>query len=733
MKSVFTHLNKIVKDKQWRTLAIVAFVLMLLGLAFSLLGFLYLQRLATERLYAETQQYMNAQLNQVQTNIDISLDSLVEIAALYSASNDVSAQQLSAYVLSDSKYHSGTVALGWVPKILGEQLAQFEQEVRMFDPDFEVYEVTGHGMPTAVFSKNVVFPIKTIMSIDNKKMMAGLNLASIGSRLKTMNKADRSKDTAITQRIMLYSDRERLYGFQAFHPVYKQTSQQREELAGFILGIYTIKAFIEDVFSVSNHYADIVVYDANTNNQQLLYSSMESIGSVDEVKQLDLTHWAYTLNVADQQWLMVVFPKTNTLIEETHWLPYVALLTGGVITTLLILYLFASLTKARQLNQLSSDLAGTTSQLALQTKLKQQADKANQAKMGLLKAASHDLRQPLHTIGLLTSLLHDSDSEAQRNDLVKRITSAVDEMDRLFLSLLDISLLESNQLTFTKKDIYLQDIFDQLASDFSIQQKQGILEFNVVATSVCVHSDPVLLNRILRNLLSNAFRYTRRGKILLGCRRLSQGVRICVYDTGIGLTSDAQERIFDLFHREREAKEMVDQGLGLGLSIVKELTLLLGIKMGVKSTQNLGSLFYLELPYGNPSKYQHPVALDQHMQVEKHIWLIEDDDATRQSLTEVLTAWRCDVMAFANGTEVKSVLEQSPAPPDIIIADYQMVNETGIELVKIIRTNLGIMIPTIIITGTTDRDVLALIANSQCKLMIKPVSPEVLNNALLQL
>jgi len=733
MNSQTINLKQLFEDKKVRTQAIIALLVLAMGFVLSIAGFVELQTIANERSYLQTQQHTEAQLKQVQTNIDISLDSLIEIAGLYYAAGDVSRSQLASYIASDTKYHSGTVALGWVPKVLGKNIEQFEAEMRQEDPDFSVYEVTGHGMPTPVSQKKASFPIKAIISPDNGSMKAGLNLASIASRQRVMKKAERIQTTAITQRISLYAGSQQFYGFQALHPVFDKNKLGQQQLAGFVVGNYDIQALIEDVFLADNQQLDIALYDANTANQQVLYSSTEQLSTVEQVKQQSRAHWTYALNVADQQWLMVVFPNTGMLASTASWLPFLGLITGGLITLLLTLYLFISLIKTRQLAQLSTDLAGTETQLDIQKQLKQKADKANRAKSGLLTAASHDLRQPLHTIGLLTTLLKDSKNKTERTQLIDNILAAVDGMNTMFISLLDISLLESNQLPTKKKHFYLQDVLDKLVIDFKAKANEKGLSFSSVETSACVVTDQILLGRILLNLLSNAFRYTPNGKVLLGCRRLEEHIRVCVLDTGIGLTEDAQNKVFETFYREKQAKQLSDQGLGLGLSIVQEASNLLELNMGMYSQLGKGSVFYVDVPYGDPALIGEIQIIKQQSPINKLIWVIEDDETIRYGLEKILQSWQCRIESLASGKETQQLLDNNSEIPDVIIADYQLINETGLDLVVRIREHYQQAIPVIMITGTADLQVRKLVEQAGCQFMMKPVKPEDLNKVLHQL
>ncbi len=730
MNTPYSDFKQLFRDKQIRLQALIALLVLAVGFVLSIAGFIALQDIAKERLYLQTQQHVAVKLKQIQTNIDISLDSLKEIAALYHAAGGVSRSQLARYVASDTKYHSGTMALGWIPVIKGKDIAKFEEKVRKDDPNFYVYEVTGHGMPTPVHQRKEVYPVEFILTAENKTMTAGLNLASIASRHKVLKKAQRTQQTAITPRISLYADGQRFQGFQALHPVFEKNNLGQEHTVGFVMGNYDIRALMEDVFLGDSSPVDIALYDANTSSQQLLYSSTVFLDSVEDINNQNRPHWTHTLKVADQKWIMVAFPNLKGSDTAKSWLPYVGLLVGGLITLLLVLYLFVSLVKTRQLAQLSTDLAGTATQLDMQTKLKKEADKANRAKSGLLTAASHDLRQPLHTIGLLTTLLKGSKTEVERTKLIDNILVAVDGMNTMFISLLDISLLESNQLPIHIKHFYLQDILDKLELDFALQATEKQLEFSVVETSSCVVTDPILLERILRNLLSNAFRYTPEGKVLLGCRRQKNHIRVCVLDTGIGLSKEAQQKVFETFYRDTQAKQLSDKGLGLGLAIVQQAAHLLELNTGMQSELDKGSVFYIDVPYGDPALIGATNIVKKQAPIDKLIWIIEDDKTMREGLKTILHSWTCRVESLGSGKEVEYLLDQNGDCPEIIIADYQLINETGLELLIKIRDYYKKDIPAIMITGTTDLKVRKKIEQAGCRFMMKPVKPEELNEIL---
>jgi signal transduction histidine kinase len=724
-------LKRIFKQKNTRFEGIVALSVFTLGLMLSIVGFTELQAISKERLYLETEKYTRAQVEQIQTKLNISLDSLKNVAALYSSTDAISTAQLARFVETDTQYHDGTIGLAWVARVSHQQKHRFEQNVQASgERDFHIHENTAHGfpmgtvqgLPSEIENTEEYFPIRSLFPSSVGELTLGLNMASIPSRLNIIDKARKNQQTAITQRLSIFHNDEHRYGFQAYHPVFTDAEVWQQQLVGFVVGIYDLAAFFSGSFELEQGQLTIGLYDGNSSSQQLLYSSSDEFNTVDDIKFNKDTHWNFPLIVADKQWLLAVFPQKSIAGFSQLWLPYIGLLAGSLLTLLLTVYLFISLVKSRQVTELSTDLAGTTSQLEIQRLLKSEADRANMAKSQLLQAASHDLRQPLHTIGLLTSLLKDSADQKEQQHLTKRISQAVDGMNTMFGTLLDISLLEAGSLQVKPQHFYLQTVLDKLLLEFEIQAEQKALKLAVVDSGVCIYTDQLLLEQILRNLLTNAIRYTEQGKVLLGCRRIEHAIRICVIDTGIGMSDESQVKLFDEFYRAPQARQMSDKGLGLGLSIVAKTVEKLALNFGFQSTLAKGSTFYIDVPYGDIQWVKEPLLdLDVQTSIQKNIWIIEDDDDSRFGMEQLLKHWGCTVLGLTSGEALQHVLQQSVEQPNKIIADYQLINETGLSLVQQIQAHYHKTIPTLIITGTTDPRVSDELDQNRCELMIKPV------------
>lgn len=700
----------------------LALIVLILGISLSVAGFVELQAIAKERAYLETENYVRSQVEKIQTKLNISLDSLQRVAELYASTGHLAEPQLVALVESDRQYHGATLGLAWLDRVVQADKAQYELDVQALDDEpFHIFEQTGHGFPVEKTSDVEYFPIRTVFPSNIGEYSRGFNMASIPSRLRLLNKAKQKKRTVITQRLSIYYQNNHQYGFLAFHPLFKNNLDALDQHVGFVAGIYDFSAFFADSFEQQSTTLSFALYDGSSSSQQLLFQSGEEFEHVDSVKYSKNLHWTFPLIVADKQWVLAVFPKQVT--DDTNWLPYIGLLAGSLITLLLAAYLFIALMRSRQVVKLSSDLVGTTNQLDIQRQLKQQADQANYAKSQLLRAASHDLRQPIHTLGLLVNLLKNAQTETERQQLMNKVLMALDSMNNMFSSLFEISLLDSGNVEVNKSDFLLQDYIDKLAIEYEIVCEQKGIALSVVETTAAVHTDFVLFERMLRNLLSNAVRYTQQGRIIIGCRRKQTGIRVCVIDTGIGLSATSQTKLFDEFYRDEAAQKLTDKGLGLGLTIVQKTAQLLGVKVGFDSILGKGSCFYIELPYGDAVETVETSSHIEFSVLNSTVWIIEDDADSRMSLASLLKSWDCTVSSFANSGVLKQHLTETTQQPDVIISDYQLVNETGLELVDEIRHQFEFNIATLILTGDADPTTKSHIESNNCDYMLKPAQP----------
>ena len=366
---------------------------------------------------------------------------------------------------------------------------------------------------------------------------------------------------------------------------------------------------------------------------------------------------------------------------------------------------------------------------------KEVAEAASLAKSTFLAAASHDLRQPVHAIGLLVGALRGADLPPEVVRLVERIEESTAAMDGLFSGILDISRLDAGVVDVHPEIFAIQPMLDRICNDYRIEAAQKSVGLVLHPCGVLVETDPLLVERIIRNLISNAVRHTIAGRVVVGCRRIHGRIRIEIWDTGPGIPANERERIFQEYFQIQNPERDRTMGLGLGLAIVRRLSGLLRCPVRLNSITGRGSCFLVEVPTAPWKVIAKPaLAGPQALQARGLILVVDDEEAIRDAMVSLLTTWGYSVMAAGTGKEMKDRLSQCSTRPDIIICDYRLRGgENGIDVVRDIQTECNEEIPAMLITGDTGPDRLVEAQASGLLLLHKPVPNGKLRAAIVSL
>jgi signal transduction histidine kinase/DNA-binding NarL/FixJ family response regulator len=362
---------------------------------------------------------------------------------------------------------------------------------------------------------------------------------------------------------------------------------------------------------------------------------------------------------------------------------------------------------------------------------------ANLAKSRFLAAASHDLRQPLHALGLFVAQLDGKVGTAEGREVLARINSAVLAMDDLFNALLDVSKLDAEVLKPNLRRFPIQTLFRRLETTFAGAAREKELLLRVVPSTAWVSSDFILLERIMMNLASNAVRYTDCGGIVIGARRRGSTVRLEVWDSGSGIPNDQLQNIFAEFYQIGGPQTDRGGGLGLGLAIVERLCSLLGHRIEVTSTPGRGSRFAVSVPLAPADvAFLEPAApvpaIDEPCR-GKQVLVIDDDAMVLAGMRGLLVSWGCHVATAGNDQAALAALA-GHKPPDLIISDYRLpAGKTGFEAIARLREAFGMAIPAFLISGDTAPERLREAAASGFHLLHKPVPPNALRAMVSQL
>jgi two-component system, chemotaxis family, CheB/CheR fusion protein len=360
---------------------------------------------------------------------------------------------------------------------------------------------------------------------------------------------------------------------------------------------------------------------------------------------------------------------------------------------------------------------------------KQQAERANAAKSRFLAAASHDLRQPLQTLHLLQGLLAKVVEGEGTQKLIARFDQTLAGMSDMLNTLLDINQIDSGAVRVEKVTFPISDLFDLLRDEFACHAEDKKISLRVVPCGLSIHSDPRLLEQMIRNLLSNALKYTKRGKVLLGCRRRNGMLSIEICDTGPGIPDEELQPIFEEYRQLDNAARERSQGLGLGLSIVKGLGNLLDHRVYVRSQRSRGSAFGIELILPESRTANRPGnnrrVDERRVEAVRHagtILIVEDDPEVRDLLERLLKGEGYRMAAARDGAAALSLVAQGTLQPDLILTDFNLPNGMdGLQVTAKLREKLHRKTPFIILTGDISTGTSREIALQDCVKLNKPV------------
>ena len=369
---------------------------------------------------------------------------------------------------------------------------------------------------------------------------------------------------------------------------------------------------------------------------------------------------------------------------------------------------------------------------------KEQAESATLAKSRFLAAASHDLRQPSHALGMFVARLGQLPMDAQMRELVDNLEISVQAMQDLLDGLLDLSRLDSGNVQVRIGSVDLNELLSSVRNSLQSMAEAKGLRLHIRPTRLWAFSDASLLQRMVVNLVINAIRYTERGTVLVACRPNAQGkgVRIEVWDSGIGIPAEHHENIFKEFYQLSNRAGDRNFGMGLGLNIVQRSAALLGHQIALRSELGCGTRFTLmldavprsQIETQSPADSQESMPGDLTVSIE--VLLIEDNDNAREAVRGLLQSWGYTVQVASSLSEARDLVSRLGAP-DLILSDFHLgATEDGIVCIQTLREIAGWAIPACLISGDTNGDFLQSVAAADLPLLHKPVRPAKLRSLL---
>jgi signal transduction histidine kinase len=374
----------------------------------------------------------------------------------------------------------------------------------------------------------------------------------------------------------------------------------------------------------------------------------------------------------------------------------------------------------------------------LASDMSQKADRANHEKSRFLAAASHDLRQPLNSMGLfIFALKQKVIANAEDVPIVlARVESAHKELSELFEGILELSRLDSGSIVVDYKDIRLDKLMSPIISELKQQATAKNLDFEYSGCEAYLKTDPILLSRILRNLIGNAIKYTVNGKIRVYVHDKGGELTFDVIDTGVGIPKSEFKAIFSEYHQIANQRRNRKDGVGLGLSIVKKMCDLLGYYISVESEVGKGSRFTLTINdavLGEQAMHKDNLTTpDGHICLDMDVLIIDDEQDILDSMSLILREWGCNVYCARNYQEANEKILTTN--PNVILSDFRLQDDmNGLEVIAALQEKIGKDIPAVLITADVSKDILIKAEQQKIKVISKPVSPSKLENFLLQI
>ena len=381
---------------------------------------------------------------------------------------------------------------------------------------------------------------------------------------------------------------------------------------------------------------------------------------------------------------------------------------------------------ARQLAEMHDDMSMRIEAATAALRAgKEEAERANLAKSRFLAAASHDLRQPMHALGLFIAELSQQHLDRRSTHLLHQVAASAEAVENLLDSLLDISRLDAGVLEINARPFEIGPLLKRVVATLRPAARDRGVDLRERMTDAWVASDPLLFERIVSNLISNAIRYAPGGRVFVTCRRRGEAIRIEVRDNGIGIPVDAQAIIFQEFVQLGNPERNRDKGLGLGLAIVRRLCDLLNHRLTLRSAPGRGSVFAVELPCCPARARSAPAEQVRTLGdlAGFRIALIDDDPLALSAMTSLLHSWGCVVLSASN---VSTLLEQfgKTPPPQLLISDYRLSDkESGITAVARVREWFDYPLSAALMSGDTDADTQDSAQRAGLPLLHKPVRP----------
>jgi len=796
----------------------------LIGIMLSISAFFVTRNWEWQDMQIRFDGLMDNQLASLRRELDISIEVLLGLKGLFEASKFVTRQEFESFTMSQLANHQTIQALEWIPRVTGEQRTVYEAAARA--DGFASFQITERHQQSQMVSASVraeYFPVFYMEPYKGNEAALGFDLASNAERLRTLNKSRDTGSMVATSRITLVQEHGKQFGFLIFVPLYQgKTLSPRENLKGFVLGVYRIGDILEKSVNYAgspNIHANLWLYEKLDTTDKILDSRIEGSSNTD-------LKYQKTFKVVGRDWKLVAHPTDEYIAFYQTWYPYALLVMGLLFTTLIVAYFRQRLSELKESKEQTQAIVNTvvngiltidkqgiieflnpaaenifgysrkevigqnvnilmpepyhsehdnyldnyintgkakvigigrevtgkrkngetfpmelavsemhldkggrkfvgittdiTARKQAENALKQaqeSADAANRAKSIFLANMSHEIRTPLNAVIGFSELLSSMITEKKQKSYLDSIQIAGKSLLTLINDILDLSKIEAGQLNIQYEAVNPYTIFEELNQIFAVNIAAKNLELIVDIDEKLPPAlllDETRLRQVLLNLIGNAIKFTDSGYIKLSIKNIFKvndlskvDLIISVADTGIGISENQQEAIFESFHQQEGQSNRKYGGTGLGLAITKKLVEMMNGQISVSSQTGGGSVFEITLPDINVSttvptdRANNSFALN-NISFEKAIILIVDDIETNRNLIkEGLSKVNLDVVEAEDGQ--KALLFAQKYHPDLILMDIRMPVMNGYEATQLLKNELSTQdIPIIALTASVE-------------------------------
>ncbi len=672
-------------------------------------------------------QRQQAKVSAIHTNLEHRVDEikshLVLLATFFASSDYVEFDEFKRFTARQMQYRSEIIALEWAPKVIDSQLINHQKLLQEeLGTEYFVKEKNSMGQWQAVSQRDVYFPVQYIYPLTGNEPAQGFDLASNPMRHKALTDARLIKNISVSEPITLMQGDGDEKGVLFFNPVYADIHHQ-VGFRGYVVAVVNLEVLAKSLNFNQNTDIDASFFDITDDANPVEIYSQRRVGTTAIA--------SFNFIIGERVWQVKLWES----VEQASWLIYwLAQIVGMLFVWLLITFLISVTGTNIQIRQ----------QVALQTqslrKEKRKADKASQIKTEFLANMSHEIRTPINGIKGLHYLAMQEHDWQQARSYIDQADGALNVLLRVINDVLDFSKIEAGRLELHQEPIDLNALVSELSNLLQFELKSRSLKLVIdhdVSAQLLIHTDPIRLKQILLNLLNNAVKFTHDGTITLRIWQQGTFTYFSIIDTGIGISQEAQQRLFKPFSQADSSTSRRFGGTGLGLSICQKLIVMMGGDISLSSVEGEGSTFTISVPFNSPLESlvqrddeQVEIDITALSFADNSVLLVEDNPLNQHVASSILKTKGCQPDIAKDGHEaIKMISEKSY---DLVLMDIQMPNMDGLQATKIIRNELLITdLPIIGLSANAhDDDLKKGLASGMDGYLTKPIDAEKLFKTL---